>query len=154
MKKLLAFMATLAWLASAVYAQPHAQIAQGATCFASQPDTGPEPERTIRATIRKSFERDAPAGLDGKVTVKFQAMQIGKPRAWQAAEQGSFTNGDQSKPIYDVHAVFTTCTDYRRSISITERDRIFVCFVNQFAAVDCQITSRGPTPDQTQTAQK
>lgn len=154
MKELLIATAVLALLAPAIPAQAAPQIAQGTACFASEPDSGTELERLIHAAIRKSFEREAPPGLDGKVTVKFDALQIGRARPWQAAEMGTFANGDQSRPIYDVHAVFSTCTDYHRSISVTRRDRVFVCFLNQFAAVDCQITTRGPTPDQTQSVQK
>ncbi len=105
------------------------QLAQGAACFASDPDSAgaTDAERAIRGAIRKNFEHDAAPGADGKTTINFQTLQIGKPRAWGPAEMGVFSTGDQTKPLYDVHAVFTTCIDYRHSINTVQRDRVFVC---------------------------
>jgi hypothetical protein len=79
------------------------QLAQANSCFASEPDSdgATDLERSLRAAIRKSFERDAAPGLDGKVTVKFETFQVGNKRAWGAPDMASFSTGDQTKPIYD-----------------------------------------------------
>jgi len=155
----LCFSAAIALAVAPIRAEERAgqvQLAQAKSCFASEPDSdgASDLERSLRAAIRKSFERDAAPGLDGRVTVKFEVFQVGNKRAWGAPDMASFSTGDQTKPIYDVHAVFTSCTDYRTSINLVQRDRIFACFMDQFGSVSCQVTTGGPTPDKNQSFPK
>ncbi len=153
----LVWLTALVLLAAAGHGQTAPlQLAQAKSCFASDPDGkgANELDNAIRATIRKNFERPPAPGADGQVTVAIQSLLIGPKRAWNTNEIGAFSTGDQTKPIYDVKALFTICTDYRTSINTVQRERLMVCFLDAFGAVSCQVTVGTATPDKNETVQK
>jgi hypothetical protein len=132
---------------AALAAQPNA-------CFASDADSkgATEDERRYRALIRSIFERAAAVGQDGAVTIRFDSFQIGASHAW--AESFDWP-ADHSKPIYDMRVGFTTCTDYRASIEMSQQVRYFSCFTEPFEKFTCRNAGKtGDTPDKNQRYQK
>jgi hypothetical protein len=131
---------------SALLAQPHA-------CFASDSDNkgATANERSFRGLIRQTYERQAAQGSDGAVTIAFQSFKIGGPRHWLRSDGFNFSS-DQSKPIYDLRVLFTTCTDYRAAIEMRQQDRNFQCFTAPSGGVSCQVagSTGGMAPDRSQ----
>jgi hypothetical protein len=119
---------------AAQFAQPHA-------CFASDSDSkgATATERSFRAVIRRTFEREAAQGSDGAVTISFQSFKTGGARHWLVSDGYNFSS-DQSKPIYGLRVKYTTCTDYRSAIDIRQQERNFECFTAPTGDVACQVS--------------
>jgi hypothetical protein len=122
-------------------ARPAAVPAPGAVaCFASDSDNKgvTATERSFRGLIRQTYEREAAQGSDGAVTISFQSFKIASPRRWSSSDGFNFSS-DQSKPIYDLRVLFTTCTDYRTAIQTRQLDRNFQCFTAPTGGASCQV---------------
>lgn len=109
-------------------------------CPASDPDSKgkTELERAFRSAIRESWEKEPEPGLDGRVTVTFQAFRIGSPHAYRIYEDPKDAVG---KSIYPVRATFTTCTDYNRRIETVKRERETSCYKNTAGKYACTIVA-------------
>ena len=98
-------------------------------------------EKTFRGVIRRLWEKEAKAGSDGAVTIAFQKVAVGAPRAWQPTASDAYSQADPSKPIYPVSATFSTCTDYKTAISRRHMERIYSCFVHKTGGWQCTQTA-------------
>lgn len=97
-------------------------------------------EKTFRGVIRRLWEKEAREGSDGAVTITFQKMIVGAPRAWRANLSDAYSQADPKKPIYPVRAAFDTCTDYKKAISKRKMERIYDCFVHKTGGWQCTQT--------------
>ena len=97
-------------------------------------------EKSFRGVIRRLWEKEAREGSDGAVTITFQSVVVGAPRAWRANLSDAYSQADPRKPIYPVRAAFTTCTDYRRAVSRRKMERIYDCFVHKTGGWQCTQT--------------
>lgn len=97
-------------------------------------------EKLFRGVIRRLWEKEAATGSDGAVTVTFEYMIIGKPRAWRPTATDAYSQADRKKPIYPVRVGFTTCTDYRTAISTRKMERIYDCFTHKVGGIQCTQT--------------
>lgn len=97
-------------------------------------------EKTFRGVIRRLWEKEAREGSDGAVTITFQKMVVGTPRAWRANLSDAYSQADPKKPIYPVRATFATCTDYKKAISKRKMERIYDCFVHKTGGWQCTQT--------------
>jgi hypothetical protein len=111
-------------------------------CFASDPDSNGKTtnEKTFRGVIRRLWEKEAAEGSDGAVTIIFQKVTVGAPRAWRATLSDAYSQADPKKPIYPVRAAFATCTDYKKAISKRTMERIYDCFVHKAGGWQCTQT--------------
>jgi hypothetical protein len=89
--------------------------------------------------IRRAFEKEPPAGLDGAVTVRFQSFRIGPGRKGNIIDRAQY-EVDLSKPVYSVRAQFETCTDYRSATTTRQMERNFLCFTNSTGGQNCSVT--------------
>jgi len=130
-----------------------AQLARPHACFASDADGkgANANERSFRAVIRKTFEREAAEGSDGAVTISFQSFKTSAGRHWLTSDGYNFSS-NQSKPIYDLRVKFTTCTDYRAAIDMRQQERNFECFTAPTGEISCQVSgsSGGMAQDKNQ----
>ena len=97
-------------------------------------------EKTFRGVIRRLWEKEAREGSDGAVTVTFQKIIVGAPRAWRPTATDAYSQADPRKPIYPVKATFATCTDYKAAISKRQMQRIYDCFVHKAGGWQCTQT--------------
>jgi hypothetical protein len=111
-------------------------------CSASSADSDGKTanEKTFRGVIRRLWEKEAQKGADGAVTVTFQKVVVGAPRAWRANLSDAYSQADPKKPIYPVRATFATCTDYNKAISKRKMERIYDCFVHKTGGWQCTQT--------------
>ncbi|HYJ88856.1 MAG TPA: hypothetical protein VEW46_22520 [Pyrinomonadaceae bacterium] len=119
----------------------------GVACSASSPDADGKSanEKTFRGVIRRLWEKEAREGSDGAVTITFQKVVVGAPRAWRPTATDAYSQADPRKPIYPVRATFATCTDYRAAISKRKMERIYDCFVHKTGGWQCtQTGASGP----------
>jgi hypothetical protein len=110
-------------------------------CFASDVDGvgASRAERSFRGVIRRTFERQAAEGSDGAVTISFQSFRVGAPRRWLTSDGYNFSS-DESKPVYGLRVLYTTCTDYRSAIEIRQQERNFECFTAPTGETACQVS--------------
>lgn len=101
---------------------------KGATAF----------ERSIRGAIRVGFEHTPQLNEDGRITVAFKDVTIGKSHTWQPLDDPMDARG---KTIYEVRSTFTTCTDYTRRIVLTTRERAFACYKNNAGEWTCEVVA-------------
>lgn len=130
---------------------PTKDVVMGQSCFPSDADGagGAGLEQNIRSVIRQTYEHGPAVGQDGAVTIAFQSVQMGAPRAWLVSDGFNFS-ADQSKPVYDVLVGFTTCTDYKAKITKIVQQRAFECFTAPGGALSCQTSDAvAVAPDQT-----
>jgi hypothetical protein len=130
---------------------PTKDVAVGQSCFPSDADGagGAGLEQNVRSVIRQIYEHGPAVGQDGAVTIAFQSVQMGAPRAWQVSDGFNFS-ADQSKPVYDLLVGFTTCTDYKAKITKIVQQRAFECFTAPGGALSCQTSNAvAVAPDQT-----
>ncbi len=116
-------------------------------CVASSPDSDGKTanEKTFRGVIRRLWEKEARAGSDGAVTISFQKVVVGAPRAWRPTATDAYSQADPRKPIYPVRATFATCTDYKTAITKRKMERIYDCFVHKTGGWQCtQTGASGP----------
>ncbi len=116
-------------------------------CSASSEDSSGKTanEKAFRGVIRRLWEKDARQGMDGAVTIDFQSVVVGAPRAWRGNWSDAYSQADRRKPIYPVRAAFTTCTDYRSAITKRKMERIYDCFVHKTGGWQCtQTGASGP----------
>ncbi len=116
-------------------------------CTASSSDSEGKTanEKTFRGVIRRLWEKEAKEGADGAVTVNFQKVVVGAPRAWRPTATDAYSQADPKKPIYPVKATFATCTDYKAAISKRKMERIYDCFVHKTGGWQCtQTGASGP----------
>ena len=113
-----------------------------ADCSASSDDSDgkTENEKTFRGVIRRLWEKEAAEGSDGAVTITFQKMVVGAPRAWRANLSDAYSQANPKKPIYPVRTTFTTCTDYKAAVSKRKMERIYDCFVHKTGGWQCTQT--------------
>ena len=111
-------------------------------CSASSEDSDGKTanEKTFRGVIRRLWEKEAQKGSDGAVTITFQKMVVGAPRAWRANLSDAYSQADPKKPIYPVRATFATCTDYKKAVSKRKMERIYDCFVHKTGGWQCTQT--------------
>jgi hypothetical protein len=111
-------------------------------CTASSDDSAGTTanEKTFRGVIRRLWEKDAKAGSDGAVTLAFQKVVVGAPRAFQPTASDAYSQADPSKPIYPVSATFSTCTDFKTAISKRTMERVYNCFVHKTGGWQCTQT--------------
>jgi hypothetical protein len=117
------------------------------SCGASTPDGDGKTanEKVFRGVIRQLWEKPADKGMDGAVTIQFEKMTIGAPRAWRPTATDSYSQADPKKPIYPVRVAFSTCTDYRTAISMRQMERIYDCFTHKTGGIQCtQTGASGP----------
>lgn len=109
-------------------------------CPASDPDTKGKTdlERAFRGAIRAGWEKEPEPGLDGRVTITFQAFRIGASRQYRIYTD---PNDAVNKTIYPVRATFTTCTDYNRRIETVKREREMSCYKNTAGKYACTIVA-------------
>jgi len=93
-------------------------------------------EKSFRGAIRETWEVEPQEGLDGRVTITFQAFSVGAARKYRTYIDPSDAVG---KMIYPVRATFTTCTDYNRRIENVKREREFSCYKNTAGKYSCTI---------------
>ena len=125
----------------------------GVACTASSDDSEGKTanEKTFRGVIRRLWEKEAREGSDGAVTITFQKVVVGAPRAWRPTATDAYSQADPRKPIYPVRATFATCTDYKTAITKRKMERIYDCFVHKTGGWQCtQTGASGPlaTKDQ------
>lgn len=101
---------------------------KGATAF----------ERSIRGAIRVGFEHTPQLNEDGRITVTFKDVAIGKSHTWQPLDDPMDARG---KTIYEVRSTFTTCTDYTHRIVLTTRERAFACYKNSAGEWTCEVVA-------------
>jgi len=128
-------------------------------CPASDPDSDGKTtnEKTFRGVIRRLWEKEAEQGSDGAVTITFQRVVVGAPRAWRPTLTDAYSQADPKKPIYPVKVTFATCTDYRAAISKRKMERIYDCFVHKAGGWQCTQTGESgalATKDQKEYIQK
>ena len=114
-------------------------------------------EKTFRGVIRRLWEKEAREGSDGAVTITFQKIVVGAPRAWRANWSDAYSQANPKKPIYPVRASFAICTDYKTAISKRKMERIYDCFVHKTGGWQCtQTGASGPlaTKDKEEYIQK
>ena len=111
-------------------------------CSASSEDSDGKTanEKTFRGVIRRLWEKEAQKGSDGAVTITFQKVVVGAPRAWRANLSDAYSQADPKKPIYPVRATFATCTDYKKAVSKRKMERIYDCFVHKTGGWQCTQT--------------
>lgn len=111
-------------------------------CSASSEDSDGKTanEKTFRGVIRRLWEKEAQKGADGEVTITFQKVVVGAPRAWRANLSDAYSQADSKKPIYPVRATFATCTDYKKAVSKRKMERIYDCFVHKTGGWQCTQT--------------
>ncbi|MEO7660549.1 MAG: hypothetical protein ABIV48_13120 [Pyrinomonadaceae bacterium] len=111
-------------------------------CSASSEDSDGKTanEKTFRGVIRRLWEKEARKGSDGAVTITFQKVIVGAPRAWRANLSDAYSQADPKKPIYPVRATFATCTDYKKAVSKRKMERIYDCFVHKTGGWQCTQT--------------
>jgi len=97
-------------------------------------------ERAFRGVIRRLWEKDAEPGSDGAVTITFDSLVVGAPRAWRANASDAYGQVDPKKPIYPVRASFGTCTDFKTAISKRQMERIYDCFTHKTGGLQCTQT--------------
>jgi hypothetical protein len=108
------------------------------SCPVSDPDSNGKTamEKSYRGAIRESWEKEAEPGLDGAVTVTFQAFSVGAAHKYRVYVDPDDAIG---KMIHAVRATFTTCTDYNRRIEKVKREREFSCYKNTAGKNVCTI---------------
>ncbi|HVQ36260.1 MAG TPA: hypothetical protein VMS31_01920, partial [Pyrinomonadaceae bacterium] len=119
----------------------------GVACSGSSSDSDGKTanEKTFRGVIRRLWEKEARAGSDGGVTITFQKVVVGAPRAWRPTATDAYSQADPRKPIYPVRASFATCTDYKDAITKRKMERIYDCFVHKTGGWQCSQTgASGP----------
>jgi hypothetical protein len=111
-------------------------------CSASDPDSNGKTanEKTFRGVIRRLWEKEALEGSDGAVTITFQNVIVGAPRAWRANYSDAYSQANPKKPIYPVKVTFATCTDYKAAVSKRKMQRIYDCFVHKAGGWQCTQT--------------
>lgn len=111
-------------------------------CSASSKDSDGKTanESNFRGVIRRLWEKEARAGSDGAVTITFQKVVIGAPRAWRPTATDAYSQAEPKKPIYPVRVSFATCTDYKAAISRRKMERIYDCFVHKTGSWQCTQT--------------
>jgi hypothetical protein len=111
-------------------------------CSASSEDSDGKTanEKTFRGVIRRLWEKEAQKGSDGAVTITFQKVVVGAPRAWRANLSDAYSQANPKKPIYPVRATFATCTDYKKAISKRKMERIYDCFTHKTGGWQCTQT--------------
>lgn len=97
-------------------------------------------EKTFRGVIRGLWEKEAREGSDGAVTITFDKVVVGAPRAWRPTFSDAYSQADPKKPIYPVRASFATCTDYQKAISKRKMERIYDCFYHKAGGWQCTQT--------------
>lgn len=107
-------------------------------CSASDADSKGKTalEKLFRGAIRENWEVEPQEGLDGRVTITFQAFTIGTARKYKPYIDPNEASG---KTIYPVRTTFTTCTDYNRRIETVKREREYLCFKNTAGNYSCTI---------------
>jgi len=138
---------------------PNKENNSSVACSASDPDSDGKTanEKTFRGVIRRLWEKEAAEGSDGAVTVNFNNVVVGAPRAWRPTFSDAYSQAVRKKPIYPVRAAFATCTDYRKAISKRRMERIYDCFVHKTGGWQCtQTGASGPlaTKDKEEYIQK
>ena len=120
----------------------HATTDNVAACSASSADSdgATANEKTFRGAIRRLWEKNAAAGADGAVTITFQHVVVGAPRAWQANFTDVYSQATPKQPIYPVKATFATCTDYKTAVSKKQMERMYDCFVHKAGGWQCTQT--------------
>lgn len=123
---------------------PTKNESEAVACPASDPDSNGKTalEKSFRGAIRESWEREAEKGLDGAVTITFQAFNVGAARRYRVYEDPTNAAG---KTIYPARATFTTCTDYNRRIETVKREREFSCYKNTSGNYSCTIIAAANT---------
>lgn len=111
---------------------------EAVVCPASDPDSNGKTalEKSFRAAIRQTWEKEAEPGLDGAVTITFQSFRVGAAHKYRTYVDPNDAIG---KTIYPVRATFTTCTDYNRRIETMKREREFSCYKNTSGEYTCTI---------------
>ncbi|HKO96625.1 MAG TPA: hypothetical protein VJU86_06525 [Pyrinomonadaceae bacterium] len=119
-----------------------AETSGAVACPASSKDSEGKTanENTFRGVIRRLWEKEARQGSDGAVTITFQKVVVGAPRAWRPTLTDAYSQADPKKPIYPVRASFATCTDYKSAISKRKMERIYDCFVHKTGGWQCTQT--------------
>jgi hypothetical protein len=118
--------------------RPTVQPTARGACFASEPDRAGL-DGNLRGIIRRAFEKEPPAGLDGAVTVRFQSFRVSPARRGNIIDRAQYEL-DLSKPVYAVRAQFETCTDYRSATTTRQMERNFLCFTNSTGGQNCSVT--------------
>jgi hypothetical protein len=128
-----------------------AQPAGPVACPAADADNvGATPQaRSFIAVIKSDMDSAAAPGMDGAVTVTFQSFQVAAGRPWTVLDSENFS-ANPSKPIYDVRASFTSCTDFRTAIELRPQVSNFQCFTAPTGQTVCQMSASvnglpGPT---------
>jgi hypothetical protein len=121
---------------------PNKENNSSVACSASDPDANGRTanEKTFRGVIRRLWEKEAREGMDGTVSITFQKMVVGAPRAWRANLSDAYSQANPKKPIYPVRATFATCTDYKSAVSKRKMERIYDCFVHKTGGWQCTQT--------------
>lgn len=111
-------------------------------CAASSEDSEGKTanEKTFRGVIRRLWEKEAREGSDGAITITFDKVVVGTPRAWRATLTDAYSQADPKKPIYPVRTSFATCTDYKKAISKRKMERIYDCFYHKTGGWQCTQT--------------
>lgn len=114
----------------------------GVACFASDSETDIKNtnEKNFRGAIRRLWEKEAPEGSDGTVTLMFENFVVGGSRAWRPTLTDAYSQADPKKPIFAVRTTFETCTDYRSAISKRKMERVYDCFVHRAGGWQCTQT--------------
>jgi hypothetical protein len=94
----------------------------------------------LKKVIRCLYERRAPAGLDGAVTVDISAFQIGTARKWRPLDD--IGNGNLSTIVYPIKVTWTEKTFYQTFTRVVDSISIFNCYVNAFGEWQCGLGQR------------
>ena len=110
--------------------------------------------KTFLAAIRAKLNHAASPGMDGAVTSTFKSFQVLGGRSWALADGRNFS-ADSTKPVFDVRANFTLCTDYRASIVLRTEVSNIECFTAPNEQTECQLAGTvNGLPAQEQTIPK
>jgi hypothetical protein len=118
------------------------QNSHGVACFTSdsESDVKNTNEKNFRGAIRLLWEKKAPAGSDGTVTLAYETFVVGSSRPWRPTLTDAYSQADPKKPIFAVRTTFETCTDYRAAISKRKMERVYDCFVHRAGGWQCTQT--------------
>jgi hypothetical protein len=99
-----------------------------------RPNSAPQAE-LLEKLVRCLFEKPAPKGQDGAVTVDITAFTIGTPRKWVPIRD--IGSGNRNTNVYPVKATFTQKTFYNSHTNVQENVRVFNCYVNAAGEWEC-----------------
>ena len=111
-------------------------------CPVAQPKAkaSDRPPLLVSKVIRCLWERTAPAGSDGAVTIDLIGTSIGASRAWNVrTDRGQGRAGTR---VWPIKTTYVWKNWYRTRTETTTNIGVFNCFVNTFSEWECGLAKR------------